>query len=204
MWEVAAVEADRSSGGPWEPLLPAELFHVPLCHVAARRDRCVELRISGALPDAWPLRLARAFARRKISLCRGGARALEPGLWLARLEVDLGPSGELPNDVLQLALRPDGRAQPPEPPLLDFSLTGTSVRGGRVELEVHAWDAVGLLATVLGRVEAAGLVPDEILLETEGDCAFHQLVLRGRDGGAPAPVERAALARSLSLLVRGR
>jgi hypothetical protein len=204
MWEVAAVEADRSSGGPWESLLPSELFHVPLCHVAARRGECAELRISGALPDAWPLRLARAFARRKISLCRGGARAIEPGLWLARLEVDLGPCGELPPDVLQLALRPDGRFQLPEPPILDFSLIGTSVRGGRLELEVHAWDAVGLLAAVLGRVEAAGIVPEEMLLETEDDCAFHQLVLRGRDGGAPAPALRAALARSLALLVRGR
>lgn len=184
------------------PGLSEELLHVPFAHVAQKEEDRIELELSGALPDAFFVSLSRSFAARGISLQSGYARRAEPGLWLARLELAGVPSPAPALDYLQLALRDEGGARPSDPPILDFVLTRPASRDGALELEVHAWDALGLLAGVLGRASAAGMVAVEIGLETEGECAFHSVALIGSDGSVPSSEQRRVLASGLCELLR--
>ncbi|MDJ0850843.1 MAG: hypothetical protein QNK04_20930 [Myxococcota bacterium] len=182
--------------------LPTEVLHVPFAHVARKDGRLVELHLSGALPDSWSLQVARGFAARRFNLLNGSARCLERGLWSAQIEVDTSCSaGPLP-DFLDLALEPASRVEPDCPPLLEVGLAQPSARGGELELEVQAWDSVGLLAAVLGHVNECHLVPSEIHLETEEGFAFHRLALRGRGWGQATARQRRALARRLSRMLR--
>jgi len=176
--------------------LPDEIRSVPFAHVARRGGGRIDLHVSGALPRSWVLHLARGFAERRVSLLNGRARSLDEGIWVGALEIDLGSADRAVPDFLSLASgeQPSGRLLP-EPPLLEVAMA-EGARG--LEVEVHAWDAVGLLASVLAHVDAVGLVPCEVSLETEGDCAFHQLVLRDAAGAAPGRRGRRDLARRLS------
>ena len=86
--------------------------------------------------------------------------------------------------------------------ILDFELWNAPSLGGSLELEVDAWDAVGLLAAVLGCGAAAGLRPERIVLETWDECAFHQLTLK-RDGWLrPSTAQARALEKGLEALLR--
>ena len=182
--------------------LPAEVLHVPFAHVARKAGELVELHLSGALPDTWALQVARGFAAQRINLLNGRARCLERGLWSAQIEVDTSCSrGPLP-DFLDLALDPGSRAEPECPPLLEVGLSQPSGRGGELELEVQAWDSVGLLAAVLGHVRECELVASEIHLETEEGFAFHRLGLRAIGWGGATTRQRRALARRLSRMLR--
>ena len=182
--------------------LSDDLLHVPFAHVAEREGDRIDLELAGSLPDAWAVRLSRSFAARGISLRSGYGRRVEPGRWQVRLGLANVRRADSALDYLQLALRDEGGARFREPPILDFVLTRPAPRGGNLELEVHAWDALGLLAGVLGQVAAAGLVADEIGLETEGECAFHSLILVSPSGSAPTQEERRTLAAGLCGLLR--
>jgi hypothetical protein len=176
--------------------LPDEARCIPFAHVARRGGGRIDLHVSGALPPGWVLRLARGFAERRVNLLNGRARHLDEGIWNGALEVELGSADRRVPDFLALALGEQGAGRYlPAPPLLEVAMVG-GAHG--LEVEVHAWDAVGLLASVLGHVEAVGLVPREVLLETEGDCAFHQLTLVDARGAAPGRSLRRALARRLA------
>ncbi len=195
------MERVRSQAVPIQHL-PAEVLHVPFAHVARKDGRLVEIHLSGALPDLWPLQVARGFAAGRFNLLNGLARCEERGLWSAQIEVDTSCSpGPLP-DFLDLALEPMSRVDPECPPLLEVALAQPSARGGELELEVQAWDSVGLLAAVLGHVNECDLVPSEILLETEEGFAFHRLGLRSRGWGVPTARQRRALAQRLSRMLR--
>jgi hypothetical protein len=180
--------------------LPEQARAVPFAHVARRGGGRIDLHVSGALASRWVLSLARGFAARRISLLNGRAQRLDERVWNGALEIDLGSAAREAPDFLALASGepPSGRVLP-EPPLLDVAMAD-GARG--LELEVHAWDAVGLLASVLAHVDAVGLSPWEVSLETVGDCAFHQLVLRHDDGGLPGRRTRRALARRLAAQLR--
>ena len=180
--------------------LPEAIRSVPFAHVARRGAGRVDLHVSGALPACWVLNLARGFAARRVSLQSGRARRRAEGIWSGALELDLGGAERPLPDFLALASGelPVARWLP-APPLLEVAMAG-SARG--LEVEVHAWDAVGLLASVLGHVDAVALEPTEVSLETEGDCAFHQLVLRDRLGAMPSRRQRRALARRLAAQLR--
>ena len=151
------MERVRSQAVPIQHL-PAEVLHVPFAHVARKDGRLVEIHLSGALPDLWPLQVARGFAAGRFNLLNGS--------------------------------------------LLEVALAQPSARGGELELEVQAWDSVGLLAAVLGHVNECDLVPSEILLETEEGFAFHRLGLRSRGWGVPTARQRRALAQRLSRMLR--
>jgi hypothetical protein len=178
----------------------AELRELPLAHVARCAESRLELRLSGALPDRWPLHLAQGLAARRINLWRGHAARIAPRAWSARLEVETPPEQPLP-DFVDLALGLEPAPVLAEPPLLEATLGRAP--GGELELEVHAWDAVGLLAGVLRCVVGAGLLPTALALETEGDCAFHQLRLVGADGSAATRRQQRHLARRLFRLHAG-
>jgi hypothetical protein len=175
-------------------------------------DGRLELRVAGRLPRDWALRLAAALARRGASLLdghgrRGPARpgegrelpgAAGGGHWEVRLVLDPGGAARADLDVGALLAEPPGVAFGPR--LLDFTLRGCA---DAAHLEVHAWDARGLLAGVLAEVEAVGLGVAELRLETEAECAFHHLVLEDPAGGAPDPARVEALARRLVPLCLG-
>jgi len=182
--------------------LSDELLHVPFAHVAERGGDRIDLELAGCLPDAWAVRLSRSFAARGISLQSGYGRRVEPGRWQVRLELANVRRADSALDYLQLALRHEGGARFRERPILDFVLSRPAARGGSLELEVHAWDALGLLAGVLGQVAAADLVADEIGLEIEGECAFHSLILVSPSGSAPTQEHRRRLAAGLCGLLR--
>lgn len=177
-----------------------DLLRIPWSHAAWKSERLLDLQLSGDLPAEWALHLARALACRGVSLLNGYARRIEEGIWLAQLDLDLGAGSRCELDFLGLLA---GTAKPvrlPEPSILDFELRDSPALGGSFELRVDAWDAVGLLAAVLGRCAAAGLDPEEMILETEGECAFHHLTLKGRRGRRPARLQRLALERALAAL----
>lgn len=179
---------------------PAEARSIPLAQVARRGEDRIGLQVSGALPATWVLNLARGFAERRVNLLNGRAEQIDHGVWNGVLEIDLGSAGRSAPDFLGLALGAPGTGRfLPEPPLLEVAMAD-GPRG--LEVEVHAWDAVGLLASVLNHVQSVGLVACEVLLETEGDCAFHQLMLREASGGLAPTRARRALARRLAAQLR--
>lgn len=157
----------------------------------------VLLEMSGLLPEDWAARLARGCAARRISWESGHARR-SGERWEVRLGLDASLcSGRVP-DFLELATRGDPGPHLAEPPLLEVALGGS---GDALELEVHAWDAVGLIAAVLDRVERAGLRVRSLLLETEDECAFHQITAVLPNGRSPGWRERRALLKGLSELL---
>jgi hypothetical protein len=172
----------------------SERRRLPLAQVAGCAASRLELRLSGVLPDRWPLHLAQGLAARRINLWRGHATRIAAGVWSARLEIETPGERPLP-DFVGLALGLEPAPVLAEPPLLEAVLSRAP--GGELELEVHAWDAVGLLACVLRCAVGAGLLPTALALETEGDCAFHQLRLIAADGSAATRRQQRHLARRL-------
>lgn len=175
--------------------------------IAARPDFAVrglagdrlELQLAGALPAHWCRDLTGNLAARGISVWSGYAREHEAGRWLGRFELELATAADRRLDFLALAQGQEPAPRLFEPPILDFQLDRGSAFAGSLELEVHAWEAVGLLASVLAHVDAVDLLPRALHLETEEDCAFHRLVLTDRSGRAPERVQERALLRALAL-----
>lgn len=184
-----------------ELALPRALPTEPRCRVSSSPDGLAELSLSGSLPSDWSVRLTHALSSRGISLVRGGARRVEGDLWIGRLFLDMGYSEGTRPDFLALATLPRSPGPLFAPQLLDFELRDSPAVGGALLLEVHAWDAIGLLAAVLNRAHGSGLCVEEIALETEGGCAFHGLLLRSALGGAPRAEETRRLERSLARLL---
>lgn len=177
---------------------------VPWFHAQAKGDGIVHLRLAGALPDDWSLRFTRALAWRNLSLRSGRARRVETRHWIAHLELDLVyADAEVDfSEILELATRAEDLPAPPEPRILDFELDAPAYLAGGLRLEVHAWDALGLLAGVIERADRVGLHPEALLLDTEGECAFHELILRGADGAPASAEQHRALEAILAALVR--
>lgn len=155
-------------------------------------DRC-QLQLWGALPADWSLWLAQALAARRMSLMHGAARRGPRDTWRASLEIQLARSEDAELDFAALATGVSPAASVPDPPILHFQLWESRCRAPGLELEVHAWEALGLLAAVLGKVADADLRCDALLLDTEDDCAFHHLLLRTTDGRAPSARQQRAL-----------
>jgi hypothetical protein len=172
-----------------------------LCQVRPGDEGLVELLVLGALRQDWPLAFAGGLARAGVSLLDGYARHTGDAQWLGRLVVDPG-AGPLPDFAALLRAVPAPLATP-TPRLLDFSLEWSTALGGVLHLEVHAWDGLGLLAGVLDCAARQGLRPEELLLETEGECAFHHLILVDARVGPPSRGQRAGLAGALEGLCNG-
>lgn len=192
---VAAVPERRPGAQPRPTLRP-------WAAATPRPAGGLHLQIGGPLPADWSLCLARALARRGASLHTGYARRGPDGAWLAELAIEAEPHPTA-EELLVYATRPEAPLARPDPRILDFDLGESPAHGGSLALEVHAWDAVGLLAGVLGRARAHDLVPAELILETEQDCAFHHLALTGTDA-APSRRQRRALSLGLAGLLGGR
>jgi hypothetical protein len=178
----------------------ARLERSPFAHTREGQDGCAELQLSGDLAEDWSLRLTRGLAIRRIGVRSGYVRLLQRGGWLAELLLDVAYHESRECDFLKLATEPSAPRSIPEPRILDFELRDSASLGGSLELRVDAWDCVGLLAGVLGRAVHADLYAHEIVLDTEEECAFHQLGLKRRGGGRPGRSERRALEVALRAL----
>jgi len=194
---------------PPEPALaPAPrrpgLLETPWSYASRRPDGLLALQLCGVLPADWTLQLTRGLAWRGASLQTGYARRTEGGAWLAELAVDDRLEARLDSiDFLALATRPHEPLRRAEPRILEFELGASAAHGGSLALEVHAWDAVGLVAAVLGRAAGVGLVAAELILATEEECAFHHLGLVDRRGAAPSACQRRDLELVVSELLPG-
>ncbi len=167
------------------------------CQLERREESRALLRIGGRLPRGWSVRLSRGLARRGVSLVSGDARRVQDDAWLLELELDLRHADASGIDFLAVARSEEETGPVSDPRILDFAL---QLERDALHLEVHAWDAVGLLAAVLAQVWSAGLSPDELILETEAECAFHSLVLRDRHRAPPTASHARLLARALKRL----
>jgi hypothetical protein len=165
-------------------------------------ERLLHLQLAGDLPAEWGLHLARALAARGVSVRSGYARRIECDDWLAELMLEMWRGEPLPDFLSFLSGRPPVPILV-EPRILDFELCASEAFPGALELQVDGWDEIGLLATVLGRCAAAGLAPEEIVLEAQEGCAFQNLTLRSRTGGCPSWLQQIALERALGALRSG-
>jgi hypothetical protein len=189
----------------YEPCV-AGPFERTRCRVLPGAEGLITVDVLGWLEPGWLQGFATGLYPLGVSLKEAYAREDLPGRWSARLHLE-PPAGETAAAQTIASLDallhgPAPGSSVPAPRLLDFSLVRGGEHGALLHLEVHAWEARGLLAGVLVETERVGLVPVELLLETEGECAFHQLVLRG-PMGAPSPDCVRQLAKELSAHVGG-
>lgn len=161
------------------------------------------IELSGALEDGWSLRLLSRLAARRVGVLSGYARWFQGKLWIVRLEFDPTARSYDRQGFLELATESGPLPTLPDPRVIDFETTPSDAFGGALELRVDAWDRIGLLAGVLGLAHRSLLVPREILLETEAECAFHQITLVRADGRAPDYREASRLERSLHAVTGG-
>ncbi len=159
----------------------------------------VELLVLGSLPSRWPLALTGHLAGRGASLLRGHVTRGDAAGWEGRLVLDPrhGSLGDLDAALDRVVPRPATAA----PRLIEVRIDPAHA-DAELHLEVHGWDAVGLLAGVLEQVACVDLCVEEMLLETEDECAFHYLRLRAEDGVSRRRAQR-LLARGLGAHLTG-
>jgi len=157
------------------------------------------VKLGGNLPPGWCGNLMTSFSRAGISVVRGFAKRVSDESWIAEFQIQAAGAGAGWSDVDYLSM---ARSQPPPGPPADIALDSFYVdaspeSGQYLFLEVHGYDRVGFLASLLDRLARLSLLPEQISLETwEGralDC-FH---LKAAGGGPP----RAATARELAAML---
>jgi len=152
------------------------------------------VKLSGELPPGWCGNLAVALSHRKISIVRGFARRVVDHRWIAELHVlpSEPRAGLSEAEYLSLAWSPPA----PEPPA-EIALDSYYVDSS---LEVHGYDRVGFLASLLGRLAALALRPEQISLETWDGRALDAFHLKDAAGGPPKPETARALSQALDAL----
>ena len=160
------------------------------------------VKLSGELPPGWSGNLTAALSRRRISIVRGFARRIVDHRWIAELQVQPVDGGVAltDSDCLSLAWAPPAPEPPADIALDSYYVDSSPESGQYLFLEVHGYDRIGFLASLLGRLAGLSLLPEQISLETwEGralDC-FH---LKAASGGPPRPETARALAGMLESL----
>lgn len=160
------------------------------------------VKLSGELPPGWCGNLTAALAHRNISIVRGFAKRIVDQRWIAEFQVQPGKEATLLGDTeyLSLAWSPPAPEPPADIALDSYYVDNSPESGQYLFLEVHGYDRIGFLASLLGRLAELSLLPEQISLETwEGralDC-FH---LKAASGGPPRPETARALSAMLEAL----
>lgn len=166
----------------------------PLHRVCLLDEGLVELLVlerARSSASSFPADLVRKLTHAGISLLEG--RIVRHEGWIAELVLD--PGVNVCGDYASLLCSaPPRQCAWQDPRLIDYQLSMMGTSRELLQLEVHAWDGLGLLASVMARVVSCGFQIEELLLETEGECAFHRLILAGDANAARA----ARLDRKLS------
>ena len=171
------------------------------------QGRCAVL-LRGELPDAWCRRLSLGLSRAGISIVRGFARRVGDGGWVAELHVVAADDGQDPAGLDHLALALALVAPGPPPPIAidSYHVDGSPESGAHVFLEVRGRDRVGFLGSLLERLAALALFPDQMSIETWEGQALDAFYLRPERPGGRLRSEDAAreLSEMLDELRLGR
>jgi hypothetical protein len=157
------------------------------------------VKLGGNLPPGWCGNLMTSLSRAGISVVRGFAKRVSDESWIADFQIQAvgAEAGCSDVDYLSMARSPPPPGPPAEIALDSFYVDASPESGQYLFLEVHGYDRVGFLASLLDRLARLSLLPEQISLETwEGralDC-FH---LKAAGGGPP----RAATARELAAML---
>jgi len=160
------------------------------------------VKLSGELPPGWCGNLAVALSHRKISIVRGFARRVVDHRWIAELHVlpSEPRAGLSEAEYLSLAWSPPAPEPPAEIALDSYYVDSSPESGQYLFLEVHGYDRVGFLASLLGRLAALALRPEQISLETWDGRALDAFHLKDAAGGPPKPETARALSQALDAL----
>jgi hypothetical protein len=162
------------------------------------------VKLAGDLPPSWCGNLMTSLSRAGISVIRGFAKRVSHDRWIAEFQIQAGDGDTGGSDLDYLAM---ACTEPPPGPraeiILDSYYVDASPESGQyLFLEVHGYDRVGFLASLLDRLARLSLLPEQISLETwEGralDC-FHLKTAVGGPPPAATARELAAALESLSL-----
>jgi hypothetical protein len=157
--------------------------------------------LEGAFPTGWAGALALGLARAHIVVVDATARRNASRRWIAafkvRPETETADPEAIPYLALARSRQPLGAAAPIL--LLDFALQED--RSGALLLEVRGQDRTGFLGSLLDRLAALALFPEEMTVATEGALAVDRFALRGLGGHAPSAEAREALRRMLEDLM---
>jgi len=161
------------------------------------------VKLSGELPPGWCGNLTSALSHRNIGIVRGFAKRIVDHRWIAEFQVQSAAesgTGLSDTNYLSLAWLPPPPAPPADIELESYYVDGSPEAGQYLFLEVHGYDRIGFLASLLDRLGTQSLVPEQMSLETwEGralDC-FH---LKAAAGGPPRPETALVLAAMLESL----
>lgn len=167
--------------------------------VRSGADRSVRLQMWGPLPATWAAALGTGLFRAGIRVVRGYARRVDPEAWLAEFDLEALDDAEAPVrlDYLSLARVELAQLEPTPVQLTRYHRSLTSKHGGSLFLEVRAADRLGFLGGLLTRVAGAGLVPEELVIDTQGLPVLDRFFLKTTAGEQPGAFERRDLAKLL-------
>jgi hypothetical protein len=154
----------------------------------------------GDLSLGWFSKLARALARRGISIQSAAATRDGDDTWAGRIELDVSQASVDPLELNYLSLTEEDTG-----PLLGLSAPIERFRIERTEtnaicLRVFAHDKLGLLSGLLDRVQFLGLFPVRLRVSTDGPLVDDTIWLRGVASHPPSTEAERALTALLNEL----
>ena len=177
--------------------------HDPRARVSRSGGGKHTLRLQGGFPAGWCGRLSLGLSAAGVSIVRGFARRIGDSDWVAELQVLAEDAAADPAslDLLALATAPPP-AGPPAPITLDsYYVDGSPESGAHVFLEARGPDRVGFLGSLLERLAALSLFPDQMSIETWNGHALDCFYLRSERPGGRLRAPEAA--RELSAMLDG-
>jgi hypothetical protein len=167
--------------------------------VRCGEGRSVHLQMWGPLPLTWAAALGAGLFRAGIRVVRGYARRVDAEAWLAEFDLEALDDAEAPVlvDYLSLARVDLAQLDPTPVQLTRYHRSLTSKHGGSLFLEVGAVDRLGFLGGLLTRVAHAGLVPEELIIETHGLPVLDRFFLKTQSGEQPGAFARRDLGKLL-------
>lgn len=167
--------------------------------VRCGEGRSVHLQMWGPLPLTWAAALGAGLFRAGIRVVRGYARRVDAEAWLAEFDLEALDDAEAPVlvDYLSLARADLAKLDPAPVQLTRYHRSLTSKHGGSLFLEVGAVDRLGFLGGLLTRVAHAGLVPEELIIETHGLPVLDRFFLKTQSGEQPGAFARRDLGKLL-------
>ncbi len=178
------------------------LLDQPGFEVRNEGGQAYSLRLWGQLVPGWARGLALGLYHAGIRVERGFARRVEGEAWLVDFEVVALDDAVDPVLLDYLSLARSGTpAAIPRTLLSDFSISHTPKHEGALHLEVRAPDRLGFLGGLLARIEATGLLPEEMSVDTRGTPVLDRFFLKAAGRTVPGDDHRRALEAELSRLV---
>ena len=154
----------------------------------------------GDLGLGWFGKLARALARRGLSIHSAAAARDSDDTWSGRIELDVSQASADPRelDYVSLTEEDTGARLEMSAPIERFRIERSETNA--ICLRVFAYDKLGLLSGLLDRVQFLGLFPVRLRVTTEGALVDDTIWLRGVAGHPPSPDAERALSALMNEL----